>query len=143
MNYPVCCEYCGSSRLRRSRRRSGAEQVKMLIGTYPFRCQECNGRFFVNVFLLSRLAYAKCPKCLSLDVSNTVRGHHASASQKLMMTLGARKVRCKNCRFMFVSFRPVAQPHQFDEEFETEQEQPASDSEVPIVTEAQRHAAGS
>ena len=115
----------------------------MLIGTYPFRCQDCNGRFLVNVFLLSRLAYAKCPKCLSLDVTNTVRGRHASASQKLMMTFGARKVRCKNCRFMFVSFRPVAQPHQFDEEVETEEERPASGSEIPVAAAPERQTDGS
>jgi DNA-directed RNA polymerase subunit RPC12/RpoP len=136
MNYPVYCEYCGSSRLRRSRRRSGAERVKMLMGSYPFRCQDCNGRFFVNVFLLSRLAYAKCPKCLSLDVTNTVRGHHTSTFQKLLMTFGARKVRCKNCRFMFVSFRPVARPHRFDEELETAEEQPGSGSAMAFAAGA-------
>ena len=139
MNYPVYCEYCGSNRLRRSRRQSSLEMAKMLIGTYPFRCQDCNGRFFVNVFLLSRLAYVKCPKCLSLDVTNSGRGHHLSLWRRLMMTFGARRVRCRNCRYMFVSFRPVAAPGRIEETIQTEEEHATNVSDVPLAAE-DRHA---
>jgi hypothetical protein len=109
VKYPVVCECCGSSRLKRSRHTGGLERVKMMIGTYPFRCLDCNTRFPVNVFLLSRLGFAKCPKCLSLDVSNTAKKvSRVRGVGKLMLIFGARRCRCKNCRYMFVSFRPVA-----------------------------------
>lgn len=109
MNYPVVCECCGSSRLRRSRRKGSLEWMKMMIGTYPFRCLDCNARFPVNVFLLSRLGFAKCPRCLSLDVSNTAKKlSRVGTFRKMMLTFGARRCRCKDCRYLFVSFRPVA-----------------------------------
>jgi hypothetical protein len=81
-----------------------------MIGTYPFRCLDCNDRFPVNVFLVSRLGFAKCPKCLSLDISNcTKKVSRVGALRKVMLTFSARRCRCKNCRYLFVSFRPVAQ----------------------------------
>lgn len=119
--------------MRLSRGRGTSDFLKMLIGTYPFRCQDCNGRFFVNVFLLSRLAYAQCPKCLSLDVTNSAKGYRPSTAQRMMLTFGARRVRCKNCRFMFVSFRPVAQPGKIGETLDSEDQQATSGHPVPIA----------
>jgi transposase-like protein len=109
MIYPVTCDYCGSAHLRRSRRQSNSELLKMALGTYPFRCLDCNSRFSVNVLLLSRLAYAKCRKCLSMELTNWPRkGYHVSLAKKLMLTFGARRYRCAACRYNFVSFRPLA-----------------------------------
>ncbi|SRR5579875_2550153 len=109
MIYPVSCDFCGSTHLRRSRWQSKSEMLKMAIGTYPFRCMDCNGRFFVNVLLLSRLAYAKCPKCLGWELTNWPRrAYHIGLAKKLALTFGARRYRCLNCRYNFVSFRPAA-----------------------------------
>jgi DNA-directed RNA polymerase subunit RPC12/RpoP len=133
MNYPVVCEFCGGSRLRRSRRKSAAELVKMAIGTYPFRCMDCNGRFFVNVFLLSRLAYAKCPRCLSLDIRNSPnKNYRASLPRKVLMTFGARPCRCNNCRYGFVSFRPIRHGQPFEPAVAAEDE---AESEVAAPNE--------
>jgi transposase-like protein len=105
---PVTCEFCGSARLRRSRRRSKSELLTMLIGTYPFRCLDCNGRFSVNVFLLSTLAFARCRKCLGLNLTTWERrAYHVSPLKKLMLSFGGRRYRCPSCRYNFVSFRPV------------------------------------
>jgi hypothetical protein len=108
MNYPIVCEFCGSGRLRRSHWHSKTEMAQSTLGTYPFRCQDCNARFLVNVFLLSRLAYAKCPKCLSLDISNSRNIHRPGFFKKMILTFGGRRCRCNNCRYMFISFRPFA-----------------------------------
>jgi DNA-directed RNA polymerase subunit RPC12/RpoP len=81
----------------------------MAIGAYPFRCLDCNARFPVNVLLLSRLAYAKCPKCLGLELTTwATKRYHISLIRTLMLTLGARRYRCAKCRCNFVSFRPKA-----------------------------------
>ena len=85
----------------------------MAIGTYPFRCLDCNARFSVNVFFLSRLAFAKCPKCLRMELTSWQhKSYHLGLLTKLMITFGARRYRCAACRCNFVSFRPkaVAQP---------------------------------
>lgn len=106
--YPVNCDYCGGAHLRRSRRQSKSELLKMAIGAYPFRCLDCNGRFPVNVLLLSRLAYAKCPKCLGQQLTTWhMKRYHVSVIKKLMLTFGARRYRCAKCRYNFVSFRPM------------------------------------
>jgi hypothetical protein len=133
MIYPVTCDYCGSAHLRRSRRQSKSELLKMAIGTYPFRCLDCSGRFSVNVLLLSRLAFAKCPKCLGLELTNWAhRGYHISLPQKVMLTFGARPYRCAACRYHFVSFRPLA-PRDADEEVveDTDTTLPAPGFAVP------------
>jgi len=93
----------------------------MAIGTYPFRCLDCNGRFFVNVLLLSRLAYAKCPKCLGQELTNWPRkGYHVGLAKKLALTFGARRYRCATCRYNFVSFRPVATQQPVEQSLEEE-----------------------
>ena len=81
----------------------------MAMGIYPFRCLDCNGRFPVNVLLLSRLAYAQCPKCLGLELTTwDLKRYHVSLPKKLMLSFGARRYRCAACRCNFVSFRPMA-----------------------------------
>lgn len=102
----------------------------MALGTYPFRCLDCNGRFFVNVFLLSRLAYAKCPRCLSLDISNSGKGYRLNVFKKLMITFGARRCRCKNCRFGFISFRPLAHPQIVEASAEEDQVPPEAQESI-------------
>jgi hypothetical protein len=92
----------------------------MSIGTYPFRCLDCNERFSANVFLLSSLGFAKCPKCLSMDIAYPSRkGRRSSLRRKLLLVLGARRCRCVNCRYMFVSFRPLAETHRAVEPLES------------------------
>jgi len=92
----------------------------MALGTYPFRCLDCDGRFYANVLLLSRLAYAKCPKCLGLELTNwQKKNYRLSTLKRLLITFGARRYRCGTCRHNFVSFRPPA-PSQASTEYEPE-----------------------
>ena len=137
MNYPIVCEFCGSGKLRRSHWHSKMEMAQSTFGTYPFRCQDCKARFFVNVFLLSRLAYAKCPKCLSLEISNCRKVHRHGFFKTLFLTFGARRCRCNNCRFMFVSFRPLAPLQVAEPELE---EEPAQERGVAVGGERNRQA---
>ncbi len=136
MNYPVICEYCGSRKLRLSHRKSIYELFKMAIGTYAFRCLDCGGRFDVNVFLISRLAYAKCPRCLSLDVATVPRRDaRLTLLRRLMLTFGAHPCRCKNCRYRFVSFRPAARI----DKLAPATEGAADGAELPVESESNSH----
>lgn len=81
----------------------------MCFGIYPFRCLDCNQRIWVNLWFFSRLAYAKCPKCLSLELTGwPTKRYHLSFRKKLLNTFGAHRYRCPACRYNFFSFRPHA-----------------------------------
>lgn len=104
----IDCPDCGSASLRRSRRASWFELIPMMIGSYPFRCLDCNQRFWVNIWLVSRLRYAKCPKCLGLELTPWSRRHYRlSFWQNLLSTFGAHRYRCAACRHYFLSFKPT------------------------------------
>lgn len=104
----VACRYCGSANLRRSRRASWLELIPMTLGSYPFRCSDCSQRFWVSIWLVSRLKYAKCPKCLGLELTPWSRRHYRlNLWKNLLSTFGAHRYRCAACRHYFLSFRPV------------------------------------
>jgi DNA-directed RNA polymerase subunit RPC12/RpoP len=105
----ITCPYCNGASLRRSRRKSWLEILPMAIGSYPFRCLDCNQRFRVSIWLVSRLRYAKCPKCLGLELTPWSRRHYRlSFWQNLLSTFGAHRYRCAACRYYFLSFRPTS-----------------------------------
>lgn len=103
----IPCPYCGRLSLRRSRRKAWFEFLGMMFGSYPFRCLDCNQRFWLNIWLFSRLRYAKCPKCLGLQLTGWPRRtHRLNLWQNLLSTFGAHRYRCSKCRHNFLSFRP-------------------------------------
>lgn len=107
MNAPLACPDCGSGSIRLSRRQGIGERGKIALGNYPFRCLACNHRFWANIWLWSVWKYAKCPRCLGLDLTTwTYKMQHLSYWKKLLVTLGAQRHRCARCRCNFVSFRP-------------------------------------
>ena len=78
----------------------------MLVGAYPFRCLQCSARFWISVWLFSRLTTAKCPKCLRSDlIAWPEKYYRPSFWRRLQYTLGAHRYRCAACRYNFVSFR--------------------------------------
>ncbi len=127
------CQFCGSFNLRRSRQQSKLETLKMLLGSYPFRCLDCNRRFFINIWLFSKLAYAKCPKCLTRDLTGWPRRHyHLSFWKNLLATFGAHRYRCNACRHSFLSFRPSETPIQTISEPELDLAPETYDGEAEI-----------
>jgi len=108
MRTPVLiCQNCGGTSLRRSKRQSFLELGRMLVGVYPFRCLDCGTRFWCSVWLLSKLAFAKCPRCLSLELTTWPEKYfRPTLKLSLLMTLGAHRYRCPGCRCNFLSFRP-------------------------------------
>lgn len=106
MKIPVLsCESCGSRNLRRSRGKSLLDRAALLAGFCPFRCSDCKHRFRVSVWLVSKLQYAKCPRCLRLDVRPWPRKKfRLNPWQKFKLALGAHTYRCSPCRTNFISF---------------------------------------
>ncbi len=79
----------------------------MAMGVYPFRCLACEGRFWVSVWLFSKLGFAKCPKCLGMELTVwPERYFRPSVWRQVAITLGAHRYRCIPCRHNFISFRP-------------------------------------
>jgi hypothetical protein len=106
-NAALICPDCGNAAIRLSRRQSMGELSKMAFGSYPFRCLGCNQRFWANIWLWSVWKYAKCPRCLGLDLTTwSHKTQHLGYWKKLLLTMGARRHRCARCRCNFVSFRP-------------------------------------
>lgn len=102
------CVNCGSTELRRSRLHSRGEWLQAMLGSYPFRCLRCNQRFSINIWLWSRLAFAKCPKCLRAELSSwPAKNYRLPFWKNLLMSFGAHRYRCAACRHRFVSFRPL------------------------------------
>lgn len=77
----------------------------MALGQYPFRCRECNCRFWLNVWLFAKVWYAKCPRCLGFELT-TWPAKRARMQQRILVKLGAHRYRCAVCRKNFVSFLP-------------------------------------
>lgn len=101
------CERCGGADIRRARVQSWGERMQMFVGVYPFRCRDCQSRFRLSIWLLSKLHYAKCPKCLRMELSTWSRKYYRPGMwASFLVTFGAQKYRCTACRCNFVSFRP-------------------------------------
>jgi DNA-directed RNA polymerase subunit RPC12/RpoP len=101
------CPNCGASNVRRSRRANTSEMVRMMLGIYPFRCINCGDRFWGNVWLFSSWRWARCPRCLTLNLTDWPKRHyHIGTWVQILSKLGAKKHRCGHCRNNFLSFRP-------------------------------------
>jgi predicted nucleic-acid-binding Zn-ribbon protein len=103
----LACPKCGSGSVRRSRRANTSEMTKMMMGVYPFRCNACAERFWASVWLFDVWKWAKCPRCLNLNLTDWPKRHyHMNLWTQILTALGAHKHRCSRCRNKFVSFRP-------------------------------------
>jgi transposase len=108
VNIPAfTCPDCGGKNIRRSRYLNLKERLGALINVYPFRCRDCGARFRADVLMIKRLFFAKCPRCLRLELTTWSRhAFQTTPWQKALLLLGAQRCRCSACRFNFVAFRP-------------------------------------
>ena len=126
------CPECGSSSVRRSRRANWSDMVRMMIGIYPFRCTTCAYRFWANVWLFSSWRWAKCPRCLNLNLTDWPKRHYRSSTwAQILTTFGGQKHRCSRCRHNFISFHSRLPEHQGEaadlEELDFDDERTVSD----------------
>jgi hypothetical protein len=101
------CANCGSKQIRRARYANWAERLRGIMGIHPFRCRRCTHRVSVSIWLFGKLRYAKCPRCLRLELGTWSRRYYKVGFPKnVLIAFGAQKYRCPSCRCNFVSFRP-------------------------------------
>jgi hypothetical protein len=102
----MVCPKCGSKSLRFSHLRSASERIRSLFGIRPIRCRDCRTRFPERLWKLSELRYARCPKCLRMNLVFWSENHYRiRLSQNIFLFFGAKRYRCDACRYNFVSFR--------------------------------------
>lgn len=102
----VQCPKCGGRNLRFSRLQTPKERLQCLVGTRPIRCRDCRTRFNSRTWRFSDASYARCPKCLRMDLSVWAMHHYrVSAFKSLLIYLGANTYRCEYCRHNFISLR--------------------------------------
>jgi DNA-directed RNA polymerase subunit RPC12/RpoP len=103
----IRCPNCGSSSLRSSQLRNAKERFKSFFGVIPFRCRQCSERFAAPIWNLRVARYARCPKCLRLELSTwSEQFYLAPVGTRIFLRLGATPYRCDICRCNFASFRP-------------------------------------
>jgi phage FluMu protein Com len=103
----------------------------MTMGVYPFRCNSCNDRFWASIWLFSIWKYAKCPRCLNLNLTDwPKRRYRTNFWSDLKTALGAQKHRCSRCRLNFISFRPRS-PEVIGERVELDDVNLEDESAVP------------
>jgi transposase-like protein len=108
--YTIECDKCGSHDVRLARYNGFMERAKGFFGIQPFRCRDCKHRFVVTIWLLDKIAYAKCPKCLRMKLVYWSKKHYRpGAFTGFLISMGAQRYRCASCRCNFVSFRPRKQ----------------------------------
>jgi len=111
----VACPECGSRFLKPEPAPSLKEQIRSLLGTSALTCADCGARFVARTWHPSWLRFARCPKCLRMDLN--LWGDHMgfqSDFKKLLIHLGAHAYRCEYCRLNFVSFRKRKEKFRFD-----------------------------
>lgn len=103
----VHCPKCGSRQLRQASCRNFGERLGSWLGSPPIRCMQCSYRFRTAVWRLFDLLFARCPRCYGMELGSwDLKHYNARGLTRLLVTIGARRVRCDRCRHNFVSFRP-------------------------------------
>jgi hypothetical protein len=93
--------------LRDARARGFREFALSFLGFHPFRCRECEKRFLARPIGVRAVRWAKCPKCLRMDLGSWDPKHYrADWWADLQCWFGANRWRCEACRQNFVSWRP-------------------------------------
>jgi len=108
----LTCPGCGSESARLSRRRGLVDKLVEIVGIYALRCNDCHLRFHREVWKISDLIYAKCPRCCRMELGTWSEKYCTpSFLVRLKIYFGALRIRCERCRCNFASFRKVKHPY--------------------------------
>lgn len=100
------CPRCDSADVRPARDRGLIESLLAFVGLQPARCHDCAHRFLAKPFGLTKIWWAKCPRCYRMDLSTwDPKYYRVSRWTSLRIAIGAHRWRCETCRCNFASFR--------------------------------------
>jgi hypothetical protein len=103
----VICPRCESYNCFRSHRRK-TEYALSILGLLPWRCADCQKRFYGRRVPLRLVVRAHCSRCGNLELESIQRKKlEHSVGARLATYLGARALRCDYCRYNFASWRPL------------------------------------
>ena len=91
------CPRCGSTNVRRSRRRGLLERVLLrLLGLRPYRCEDCDERFLHGYSksadaTTERSVLAKNANPAAANLKNPTAALHAGREQKMLRAKGLRR----------------------------------------------------
>jgi len=103
----LICPRCQSGRCRRSRRRGLRDYFISLVNLRPWRCRNCDLRFFGWAAPVAYAKYAHCLMCGNFDLQR-ISGEHVKEGMfpRLSSRLHVPAYRCDPCRNRFFSLRP-------------------------------------
>ena len=102
----LICPRCQSDHCRRSKRRGLREHFLGLSRVRPWRCRNCEKRFFGWVVPVNYVQYAHCDLCGNLDLQRVSSNHVSEGSLAwLGRLLHLPAYRCDPCRHRFFSLR--------------------------------------
>ena len=103
----LICPRCEHYGCLRSHRRK-IEYLLSVFGILPWRCVDCQKRFYARRVPVRFMLYAHCRHCGNLNLMTIRREKLArELESRVAMWLGARPVRCDDCRNDFAAWRPV------------------------------------
>jgi DNA-directed RNA polymerase subunit RPC12/RpoP len=102
----MICPQCHGESCIRSRRRGSRDFLLSAVGLRPWRCFDCENRFFAWAVSIPHAYHVHCRHCGNLGVkrisSEYVVGPFAGLCRKLHLPA----YRCASCRYKFFSIRP-------------------------------------
>jgi hypothetical protein len=101
----LLCPVCQSDSPRRSRRKSVKDYVVGVTLLRPWRCRDCDARFYAWSAAIPYVRYVHCAMCGNMDLQRISSEHGAGPFAWLFRLLGFPAYRCAPCRNRFFSLR--------------------------------------
>ena len=101
----LLCPKCHSDSARRSRRSGVKDYIIGLALLRPWRCRNCDLRFYAWAVPVAYVTCAHCDMCGNMDLQRISREHGAGSFAWLYRLLHFPTYRCAPCRNRFFSIR--------------------------------------
>ncbi len=102
----LICPACHSDSPRRSRRRSFKDHLIGITMLRPWRCRNCDLRFYAWAVPIAFVGHAHCDMCGNMDLQRISREYGTGSFAWLFRLLHFPVYRCAPCRNRFFSILP-------------------------------------
>jgi hypothetical protein len=101
----MICPRCYGEDCRRSHREGSRDFLLGVAGLRPWRCRDCEKRFFAWAVPVPHAHYAHCRHCGNLGVKRISREYVTGPFAGMWRKLRLPAYRCATCRHKFFSIR--------------------------------------